>query len=120
MTEEQFMQRATEYFQGQLESNPQQWEYDGAVNFGKVSTIIDITSKLNHENPNVRIQAARVLRLYDIPTNIDYVLDCLSEHSADDEMNIIHSELQAEEDEAVYVAEEVKLTIDALTQKKAL
>lgn len=119
MDEESFIQKARQYIQGQLEFNPQQWEYDGAVNFGKFSTIIDITAKLDHENPNVRIQAARVLRRYNSPTNIDYVVDCLSEHSADDGMNRVHSELQSEQDEAVYVEDEVRKTVEVLKQRRA-
>lgn len=110
---QKFMQKAREYIDSQLRLDPMQWEYDGIVPLKNADNLMDFVEILHHENPNARIQAARVLRLYE-GNAITYLLERLIDRLSDRATNRISSSFQCEEEELVCVADEIKETIDAL------
>ena len=112
----EFIQRAKEYIGHQLGLNRAQWEYNGILPLRDAKSLTYVIEVLNHENPNARIQAARVLRLYE-GDSLDYVLGCLDDHLDDHGQNRVGSAFQCEENESVCVCDEIEATIRVLRQR---
>ena len=121
MSQDDIVRRAREFLSGYLRLDHAQWEYCGANEFGSFESLDDIFERLDYGEPNVRIVAARILGecagMYDGEQSA-VVQQHLAAKLSDNSINTISGRFQCEEEEAVYVDEEVKAALRLLKGEK--
>jgi hypothetical protein len=117
MNSQSFIELAREYVSSHSDMNPTQWEYDGIKPFLNIDSLDDVVAQLSNPNPNVVIQATRILQDCD-NDNINYIIESLIPYKSDSRQNKITSNFEFAEDESVSVADQVNLAIGVLNQRK--